>query len=173
MSDKDNFFSGELLKTLRTRMDTKVLPLWTFQSLQRPPSKASSTSHITCMQTIPRSTQVYHPKVRPSSTNSARLHLCCSKVDDVYINLKLNPDKTEFLMIGTACKRAELAQYFPIDLLVSLVTPSDNAKILGVTFDYNITFSGHVSAVCRACFIQIRALAHTRRYLNQASKRFS
>ena len=35
--------------------------------------------------------------------------------------LKLNPDKTEFLMIGTASKRAELANFFPSDLLDSLV----------------------------------------------------
>ena len=70
-----------------------------------------------------------------------------------YNNLKLNPDKTEFLLIGTASKRAELAHFFPIDLLGSLVSPSD--KNLGVTFDFNFTFSDYVSAVCRECFIKI------------------
>ena len=45
-------------------------------------------------------------------------------------NLKLNPDKTEFFLIGTASKRAEFAQFSPTDLLGSLVSPSDNAKNL-------------------------------------------
>ena len=61
--------------------------------------------------------------------------------------LKLNPDKTEFLLIGTASKRAELANISPIDLLGALVSCSDNAKNLGVTFESDFTFLDHVSAI--------------------------
>ena len=37
-----------------------------------------------------------------------------------YNELKLNPDKIEFLLIETASKLAELAYFFPIDPLCSL-----------------------------------------------------
>ena len=60
------------------------------------------------------------------------------------IKLKLNPDKTEFLLLGTASKRAELAICFPIDLLGSLVSPSDNAKNFGEFF----TLISHSRITC-------------------------
>ena len=78
--------------------------------------------------------------------------------------LKFNPDKIKFLLIETVSKRID--QVFAIDLLVSLVSPSNNAKNPGVSFDSNFAFSDHVFAVCRACFIKIRTLTHIHRYLN-------
>ena len=53
-----------------------------------------------------------------------------------------------------------------MDLLGSLVSPSDNDKKFGVTFGSDFTFSDHVSTVCRACFIKSRTLTCIRRYLN-------
>ena len=67
-----------------------------------------------------------------AATHRRTLQDCISAVQKWMIDnkLKLNPHKIEFLLIGTASKRAELAQFFPIDLLTSLVSPSDIAKIL-------------------------------------------
>ena len=67
--------------------------------------------------------------------------------------LKLNHDKTEFPLIGTpsTCKRAALAQLFFFDLLGASMLPSNSAKSLGVIFYSDLTFTDHVSEICRAC----------------------
>ena len=85
--------------------------------------------------------------------------------------LKLNPDKTEFLLIGTPAKRDAFEQYFPLDILGSPVSPCKSARNLGVLFDSGFTFSNHISAISRACYANIRILSRVRRYLSfKASK---
>ena len=43
-----------------------------------------------------------------------------------------NPDKSEFLLIGTPAKLDALAHYFPIDIIGSPVSPYDSRKHLQV-----------------------------------------
>ena len=49
--------------------------------------------------------------------------------------LKLNPDKTEFILFGTPAQRDSLSPFYPVDILGSLIHPSDCASNLGVLFD--------------------------------------
>ena len=81
--------------------------------------------------------------------------------------LKLNPDKTEFVLIGSPHKREELSDFFPLDLLGSPLSPHHSAKNLGFTFDSDLNLSSHIAAVSKACFLQIRDLCRIRRYLNK------
>ena len=49
--------------------------------------------------------------------------------------LKPNPDKTEFLLIGSKVQRENFSKSFPTRLLAQEVTPSPSARNLGIVFD--------------------------------------
>jgi hypothetical protein len=58
--------------------------------------------------------------------------------------LKLNADKTEFLIIGTSTQRAKLNGFFPTHILSQSITPAASVLNLGVTFDENFNFKQHI-----------------------------
>ena len=87
----------------------------------------------------------------------------------MYTNkLKLNPGKTEFMLIGTPKKRASLASLFPIDLLGSMVTPCEKVRNLRVIFDADFSFTQHVSNVIKSCYYHMRDLSRIRRHLSRS-----
>ena len=78
--------------------------------------------------------------------------------------LKLNPDKTEFLLIGN---EQQWNKYLARFRILSFETnPAKSARNLGVIFDKNFTFRSHVSAVCSSCFYHIWDRWRIRRYVN-------
>ena len=79
--------------------------------------------------------------------------------------LKLNPDKTEFLLIVPERQRSKYLAMFAVDLLGLQTISAKATRNLGVIFDINFSFRSHVSAVCRSCRYHIRDLRHIRRYL--------
>ena len=97
-----------------------------------------------------------------------RLQQCLESVQQWMLanKLKLNPDKTEFLLIGHEQQRAKYLSRFPISLLGVDTKPAKSARNLGVLFDRNFNFSNHVSQVCRSCFYHIRDLRRIRRHLS-------
>ena len=82
--------------------------------------------------------------------------------------LKLNPDKTEFILIGTKAQRDKFKKYFPTKLLDQDVTLTDSARNLGVEFAKDFDFKKHISKVCRSCYYHIRDLRRLRRCLTAA-----
>ena len=76
-----------------------------------------------------------------------------------HTKLKLNPDKTEFLLIGSKLQRDKLKDLFPIDLLGNVTTPSNHVKKLGVVFDADHSFVKHISNTSRSCYYHMRDLA--------------
>ena len=80
--------------------------------------------------------------------------------------LKLNPSKTEFLLIGTKLQREKFLNNFPCLLLGHDTNPSTSAKNLGVLFDSSLNFRKHISQTCRACFYHIRDLRRIRKSLS-------
>ena len=66
--------------------------------------------------------------------------------------LKLNPDKTEFLLIGNERQQSKYLSMFSIGLLGVRTNPVKSARNLGVLFDKNFTFRSHISAVCSLRF---------------------
>ena len=80
--------------------------------------------------------------------------------------LKLNVDKTEFLLIGNERQRNKYLFMFPIELSGVQTNPAKSARNLGVIFDQNFTFRSHISAVCSSCLYHIRDLLRFRRYLD-------
>ena len=83
--------------------------------------------------------------------------------------MKLNSDKTEFIVFGTDALRAKLSHIFPINILGNPLTPVENVRSLGVIFDASFTFSKHVSSICKSCFYHIRDFARIRRYLGRST----
>ena len=69
--------------------------------------------------------------------------------------LKLNPSKTEFLLIGTKLQREKFLNNFPCLLPGQDTNPSTSAKNLAVLFDSSLNFRKHISQACRACFHHI------------------
>ncbi|KAK2192525.1 hypothetical protein NP493_28g04034 [Ridgeia piscesae] len=54
--------------------------------------------------------------------------------------LKLNANKTEFIIIGTVTQRAKLDGFFPTHILNQSVTPAPSVSNLGVNFDESFNF---------------------------------
>ena len=80
--------------------------------------------------------------------------------------LKLNPDKTEFLLTGNEQQRGKYLSMFPIELLGVKTYPAKSACSLGVIFDKNLNFRSHISAICSSCIYHIWDLRHIRRHLD-------
>ena len=79
--------------------------------------------------------------------------------------LKLNPDETEFLLIGSNVQRENFSKCFPTGLLAQEVTPSPSARNLGIVFDSALNFKSHMSGISRACYYHIRDMRRIRRFL--------
>ena len=79
--------------------------------------------------------------------------------------LKLNSDKTEFIIIGTKEQRHKPFNHFPVKLLDNDICPSDSVRNLGVVFDSDFSFHKHVSNICKSCFYHIRDLRRIRRHI--------
>ena len=75
--------------------------------------------------------------------------------------LKLNPDKTERIIIGTKQRN-----HFPVKQLDSDTFPLDTVRNLGVVFDSDFNFRQHISQVCKSCFYHIRDLRRIRRHIS-------
>ena len=65
--------------------------------------------------------------------------------------VKLNPDKTEFLILGT---RQQLEKVITSQLVggESRISPSTKVKNLGSWFDSNLDMLSHVNNICSSSF---------------------
>ena len=79
--------------------------------------------------------------------------------------LKLNPDKSEFLLIGSKVQGEKFSTCFPARLLAQEVPPSPSARNLGIVFDSALNFKSHISGISRACYYHIRDMRRIRRFL--------
>ena len=66
--------------------------------------------------------------------------------------LKLNPDKTEFL-IGNERQWSKYLSMFPIELSGVKSYPEKSARNLGVIVDKIFNFLSHISAICSSCIL--------------------
>jgi hypothetical protein len=82
--------------------------------------------------------------------------------------LSVNPTKTEYLLIGTPQQRSKILSP-SITFQNTLLEPSPDARNLGVIFDSNLSFTKHISNVCRTSFYHIRQLRQVRSSLDTNS----
>ena len=79
--------------------------------------------------------------------------------------LKLNLDKTEFIVFGSKRQSDKLKVYFPSTILGSPLCPAEWVKNLGVWFNSDLSLSKHVQNVCKSCFAHVCDFRHVRRFL--------
>ena len=72
--------------------------------------------------------------------------------------LKLNPDKSEFILIGSQRNCKQLLPHFPINILGNQVSPAQSVRNLAMVFDSNFNFSNHVSQVIKSTRVHARNL---------------
>ena len=92
-------------------------------------------------------TQIYVSMTTPDTCRSLnQLRDCLQDVSISMKNskLKLNADKTEFLIIGTSTQRVKLDGFFPTHILSQSITPAASILHLGVTCDENFNFKQHI-----------------------------
>ena len=80
--------------------------------------------------------------------------------------LKLNPDKTEFIVFGAKDRHKWLSDSLPVNILGNCLSPADVVRNLGVLFDAKFCFTNHVNSVIKSCFISLRDLHRIRRFLS-------
>ena len=80
--------------------------------------------------------------------------------------LKLNSDKTEFIISGTKQQKHKLSNHFPVKLLENDISPSDSVRNLGVILDSNFSFHKHASNMCKSCFYHIRDIRRIRLHIH-------
>jgi len=71
--------------------------------------------------------------------------------------LKMNPDKTQLLWIGTRPQLSKVAVN-EVALSTGPLGFSTVVSNLGVLFDEHLSMADHVTAVCKSCFFQLRQL---------------
>ena len=114
-------------------------------------------------------TQIYTSFDFENSKHSLTvLQNCLSHVQSwMHLNkLKLNAEKTEFILLGHKQQRDKFEDLFPIKLLNIDTMPSDSVKNLGVIFDSNMTFGKNMTQLCKISFYHIRNLKRIRKYLS-------
>jgi len=78
--------------------------------------------------------------------------------------LKLNPDKTEFMWIGTPNSLSKLpSSDLHLELKSCIIPASREARSLGVIIDAELGKKQQVHSISRACFYQLRQLRSIRR----------
>ena len=113
-------------------------------------------------------TQLYiHLSHKNASSAVAKLNACLHDVQEwmSLSKLKLNPEKTEFIIFGSKAQRLKISSHFPVSILGSLLHLVDSVRNLGVWFDADFSFSEHIKRTCKACFLQMRDLRRIRKYL--------
>ena len=93
----------------------------------------------------------------------------CTETIKVWMDenrLKMNSDKTEFIMVGS---RQLLSKCETQNLLVNgtPVKCSNRIKYLGVWLDENLSFKYHIVSKCKTAMFNIRRIKTIRKYLTQ------
>ena len=111
-------------------------------------------------------TQIYLPfDSRNFDSNISECLACIQKWMDG-VRLKLNPEKTEFTIIGDRQAMESLMQKFPTQFLGNSISPTNEIKNFGVTFDSGNTCANHITKVCRACYYHIKDFRHISKFLS-------
>ena len=79
-------------------------------------------------------------------------------------SLKMNPDKTNFTLIGTQ-NSLKKAENFRITISGSTISPSPTVKVLGVVIDQQLNWDSHISMVVRRCNAITASLFKIRHHL--------
>ena len=78
--------------------------------------------------------------------------------------LKVNPDKTQLIVIGSRQNTHTLPE-FTVTFRDRNIQPTDTVKNLGLTFDTNMTWEPQIQQLTKQCYGVLISLSHIRHYL--------
>ena len=81
-------------------------------------------------------------------------------------SLKMNPDKTYFILLGSKTSIKKAAN-FHINLSGTKISPRSAVKVLGVTLDQHLSWESHISNVVQRCNAIIASLYKVRHFLTK------
>ena len=114
-------------------------------------------------------TQVYLSFDLKDADNALqKLNACLSDIRSWMIKnkLKINDDKTEFLIIASPHSHKQLSDDHHLTVGNSSIAPSSSAKNLGVIFDDKMNMEKQVSNICKSANFQLRNIGAIRNCLN-------
>ena len=79
--------------------------------------------------------------------------------------LKMNDEKTEFLLIGTN-QQLKKIEHSSISIGTELIYPVKNATDLGGWIDENMSLKCHISKTCSAAYYHLRNISRSRKFLS-------
>ena len=82
--------------------------------------------------------------------------------------LKLNGDKSEYLIFGSA-KNLNKLNVRSVHMDQASVSRASHARNMGVIFDSNFTLEAHINKLCSNAFYHIRNISKVRAYLSPES----
>ena len=107
-------------------------------------------------------TQLYK-SIDPSNFENQKqtaeqLHLCASETSNWMSNnrLKLNEEKTEFLIAGTGRQHSKVI-IDSLNVVGINIKPSISVRNLGVMIDQDLSLKEQVNAICRSCYGHLRS----------------
>ena len=110
-------------------------------------------------------------KIFITNLNVSIFLLCCAQyyicLDDIRgftfaDRLELNPDKTEFILIGSQKNHKQLVPQFPVGVLGGQLSPAQGVGGLGVVFNSSFDFSCRVSWIMKSAGVHARRLCGIR-----------
>ena len=118
-------------------------------------------------------TQIYlafEPTENSKNKSMKDLEACISQIREWMATnfLKLNDDKTEFLIIGNNQKLRKI----PTPMLHiggSEIKPVDSARNIGAIFDSTMSMEKHVDSICKSAWYHLRRIGSIRKYLDMPS----
>ena len=135
-------------------------PYWVLSSLSSPLSQVISKVNVT-YHLYADDMQIYSAvDSRNFDSRMEELTECLKSVQEWMdgVKLKLNPEKTEVIIIGDKPVRESIGPNFPVPLLQNNISPSAEVKNLGVVFDSDNSFNNHIAKVCLACYYHLHNL---------------
>ena len=110
-------------------------------------------------------TQLYVPfKINEYESAITKLESCISEIRTWLAenHLKLNDEKTEFLVFGTKHMLSKMKKERSINIGESEIKCSESAKNIGAMLDSNLDMRSHVNHIARACYLHLRNIGHIR-----------
>ena len=109
------------------------------------------------------------PKDMEGLQNSVQTTLSRAKDWFVQNGLKINPQKSEILLVASSRRRINVD--FEITFDGATLHPAHKVTVLGVVLDKSLTFEDHISVVIRRCYATLGGLSKMSRRLPEEVKK--
>ena len=116
-------------------------------------------------------TQLYLP-FDPQNSKSAmeQMIACIAEIKLWMANnyLKLNEDKTEFIIFGTPHDLKSVS-HRTVSVGDEEVLPSTTVRNIGAMLDSSLAMTSHINSITKSCYTQLRNISKVRKYLSEDS----